>query len=354
MNEALQQAWTKVTAQLAEAGTTIDALTEGRDPVERAEGYRFLTRVLSAMIDFSIEADPERPTLVRVMTPTRKFYGDCPDTVYHRASLRAGAGYRVWGNRGNGLYLAFCVYGLRGKRNAILANVSDAGMIFGEDGSFELILSAERPVGAANWLPLEPGTTTLVTRQYFADWTTETPAQLNIEALDDPGPPPAPDPVAMARRLRALGESVARTLNTTEAATEKWIRMPNEISIDSRADGLASLFATPDNQYVGGWYKLAGDEALVMTGRAPQCRYWGVQLWSRWLESREFLHRPVCLNHSQVKLEADGTFRIVVAQRDPGTPNWLDTSGHAEGGVVFRWLLAEGEPGQPSFDVVKV
>ena len=72
------------------------------------------------------------------------------------------------------------------------------------------------------------------------------------------------------------------------------------------------------------------------------------------LESREFLHRPVCLNHSQVKLEVDGTFGIVVAHRDPGTPNWLDASGHAEGSVVFRWLLAEGDLPRPEFRVEKL
>ena len=97
------------------------------------------------------------------------------------------------------------------------------------------------------------------------------------------------------------GESVTRTLKAIEAATAEWIQRPNGISFDSEADGLASLFATPDNQYVGGWYKLAEDEALVMTGRAPKCRYCGVQLWSR-----EFLYRPVCLNHSQMKLRPMG------------------------------------------------
>ena len=152
MSDKLQDAWARVTVQLAEAGARIEALTEGRDPVERAEGYRFLTRVLSAMIDFSIEADGERPAFVRVMTPTRKFYGDCPDPMYHRATLRSGVGYRISGQRGGCIYLAFCVYGLRGKRNAILANVSDAELVLEPDGSFEIILSAERPEGAANWL----------------------------------------------------------------------------------------------------------------------------------------------------------------------------------------------------------
>ena len=259
MSDKLQDAWARVTVQLAEAGARIEALTEGRDPVERAEGYRFLTRVLSAMIDFSIEADGDRPAFVRVMTPTRKFYGDCPDTMYHRATLRSGLGYRISGQRGGCIYLAFCVYGLRGKRNAILANVSDAELVFEPDGSFEIILSAERPEGAANWLRLEPAAATLVARQYFADWATETPARFNIEPLEPVGPPPAPQPDKMAHRLRALGESMTRTLRATEAASAEWIQRPNEISFDSEADGLASLFATPDiNTWAAGtnWLRM--------------------------------------------------------------------------------------------------
>lgn len=305
MSDILQEARAKVMGQLTTAGARIDTVTEGRDPKERAEGYRFLTRVLSAMIDFSMEADGQRPAFVRVMTRARKFYDDCPDTMYHRATLRSGLSYRIADQRGGYIYLAFCVYGLRGKRNTILVNISDSEMIFEEDGSFELILSAERPERASNWLHLDPTATTMVSRQYFADWATETPARFNIEPLADPGPPAAPKPNEVARRLRALGESVSRTLRATEVATAEWIKRPNEISFDNEADGLASLFATPDNQCVGGWYKLAEDEALVMTGRVPACRYWGVQLWSRWLESREFLYRPVW--HPEVRCFSNGT-----------------------------------------------
>jgi len=132
------------------------------------------------------------------------------------------------------------------------------------------------------------------------------------------------------------------------------MKQPNTVSIDSTAEGLDSLFPTPDNEYVGGWYKLEENEALVMEGRAPECRYWSVQLCSRWLESRDFVNRKIILNHSQVKLEADGSFRIVVAHRDFGEANQLDTASHREGGVIFRWLLPSGEWSQPKFHVEKL
>ena len=42
---------------------------------------------------------------------------------------------------------------------------------------------------------------------------------------------------------------------------------------------------------------------------------------------------------------------IVIAPRDPGRPNWLDTAGHAEGTMCFRWIGAS-EIVDPSAHVV--
>ena len=349
----LQTAWTKWNTALADAAAKVEALTEGREVLERVEGYRFLTRITAAMTEFQMEQSADWPSLVQVMSPARKFYVDNPDTLYHRATLDPCLGYRVRGRRGDELYLAFCVYGLRGRSNTILANVCDDEMTFADDGTFELVLSAERPQCAANWLSLDGNARTLVTRQYFID-RNQCPAKLSIETLESQPPPVAPNEKQMARRIRGLAESVTRTLTATEKASALWLQRPNEVSVDSKADDWASLFATPDNDYVGGWYALAEDEALVMEGRAPASRYWSVQLCSRWLESRDYHSRTVILNHSQVQLENDGSFQIAIAHRDPGLPNWLDTAGHREGGVIFRWLLPESEWERPVFRVIKI
>ena len=47
--------------------------------------------------------------------------------------------------------------------------------------------------------------------------------------------------------------------------------------------------------------------------------------------------------HGQVEPEADGSVRIVIADGDPGHPNWLDTCGHRVGILFFRWLHADPE-----------
>ncbi len=43
-------------------------------------------------------------------------------------------------------------------------------------------------------------------------------------------------------------------------------------------------------------------------------------------------------------MDDDGKVRVVVAHRDPGTANWLDTAGHSEGPIILRCVRTETAP----------
>jgi hypothetical protein len=43
-------------------------------------------------------------------------------------------------------------------------------------------------------------------------------------------------------------------------------------------------------------------------------------------------------------MDSDGACRVVVAHRDPGVANWLDTTGRHQGTVVFRNYKTSGQP----------
>ena len=90
-------------------------------------------------------------------------------------------------------------------------------------------------------------------------------------------------------------------------------------------------------------YFLGPDEALVMRGRWPTCRCANVALWNRHLQTFDYVNRRVSLNRKQTELEADGSFRMVLAHRDPGVGNWIDTEGRPFGMVFWRFMLPEGE-----------
>lgn len=361
-----ERAWNELRESMAEAARTVVGPTGACNALERAEGFRYLTRLLSAGLEMHLEkADAAHPVFTRMLTPTRKFLGDNPDTLYEYVPLDGRHSYRVRGQRGSEIYLAFCVY----ERDAdggttIGANLSDADMRFEDDGSFEVILSTARPWGAKNWLALSPRAHSMIARQYFRDRSREAPASLEIESLFRTIPPAPLTEEELAERLASVGRFVTETSELSAALSVfaalnpigRELQPALEVVAGELREGRSSArdlaasidpkvvaghMPTPDIQYTGAWWSLGPDEAVVAEGVAPLCRYWSIQIFNRWLESPDYRHRQVALNNSQITLEDDGSFRVVLAARNPGVPNWIDTAGHTEGQIVVRALLAK-------------
>ena len=55
-------------------------------------------------------------------------------------------------------------------------------------------------------------------------------------------------------------------------------------------------------------------------------------------------NRQTSLNLAQAEREPDGSIRIVLAHRDPGAANWLDTIGHRTGALTLRFTRAGAKP----------
>ena len=70
------------------------------------------------------------------------------------------------------------------------------------------------------------------------------------------------------------------------------------------------------------------------------------------MQTYDFANRPVSRNRAQTTLERDGSFRMILAHRDPGLPNWIDTEGRPFGLVFWRFMLPEGEIETPRAEVV--
>jgi hypothetical protein len=322
----------------------------GDDPLDLAEGHRFVLRLLGAAEELFVErGDPREPSFTRVASPVRKYFGDNPDTIYDSAPVDPRCTYRIRGRRGSPAYLAFCVYGTGGRPggNRIVANVADRDLAFGPDGSFEVVLSEDEQPG--NWIRLEPDARSVVVRQYFLDRSSEEPASYDI-VCEGGDVPDELSPRTLARRVGRAARFVETVTSRTLEGAARAAASPNTVSVDSR-DGAPEFFGTPDNAYAAGWFRLSPEQALVASVRPPEARYWSVQLWNRYMESIAVARGPVSINSRQAVPEPDGTYRFVVAARDPGHPNWLDTAGHREGYFCFRWLLATAAP-TPALELV--
>jgi len=97
--------------------------------------------------------------------------------------------------------------------------------------------------------------------------------------------------------------------------------------------------------YYEGLYDLAGDEALVIETEVPKtCRYRSVLVGDNMYGTIDWINNQSSLNGFQSRLDEDGKLRVVIARRDPGVPNWLDTGGYETGLIQLRWNECDSQP----------
>ena len=83
---------------------------------------------------------------------------------------------------------------------------------------------------------------------------------------------------------------------------------------------------------------------MILEVEPPQCRYWNFQLINQFWEGMEWDLRQTSINGHQAVLDRDGRFRAVIAHRDPGVPNWLDTGNHHIGLISGRYYEPNSIP----------
>jgi hypothetical protein len=336
-----------------------------RSAEDVSDGHRFLLHALAGGLEQYAERDSLRPVFTRIVTPWRKFLGDNPDAVYYTAPVRGDRSYRVRGKTAGAVYTSFTVEGGNADGSypkRVIAALNDGQMKIGRDGSYELIVSAQKQPG--NWLKLEPDAGTVTTRHYFenehsaaADLQLQIP--LSIEPLDDPGPPPRPDDAAIAERIRWVanfvrGASLDQPLPDPKKLPPFVSLVPNTLGKPTKWNPKDGGFGAVDNAYSMGPFLLEPDQVLLIEGQMPKCRFANVMLWNRYLQTFEYPLRTISLNRKQMGLTADGRYRIAVAHEDPGLPGWLDTSGRRSGTIYWRFLLPDGDPPTPTTRVVSL
>jgi hypothetical protein len=348
------QSWREFCDRLKSAGDAIFADGTPADPFNRAEGTRYLTRLVRAALETFVEfADPMAPVLRRAVHETVKMGADNPDNWYENAPLHGDYEYRLHGTRGTVPYLSIATqvghYGQGG-------GMPPAGFLeakdlqIGPDGRIDIVLSREpKP---RNWLKIGEGYGTLIIRQTFGDRATEERAELVLERI---GGPDAPHPLtadAIDAGLASAGSLVGACAMIFPGWAAGFEAHPNRLP---RFDpDLSRMFGgDPNIAYYHSYWRLAPDEALVIETPVPRCDYWNFQLNNWWMESLDYRYHRISINSSSAKTNADGTVRVVVAHRDPGgEPNWLDTAGHELGTMCWRWVRGEENP-EPQARVVK-
>lgn len=356
--ERTRDAWDRFAHHLAAARDVVTGPIGGRDERELAEGLRHLTRLTSVALEMLVEkGDSTRPAFTRWMSPFRKLMGDNPGTIYDAAIIRPDLTYRIRGYRGGADYLGVCVYGTgEGGARRVVGNV-DHEIDYDDYGRFEVVLASARPIDLAEgvgFVELSPDSTDLLVRQYFRrDGQPEGHYDIVAEPAAGSPPPLAVDDLAdrldrAGRWVRDLIEVEATLSALSEQAAAPEMRAPSGAGVHEMGEIDWSVVnrvqPTPAMSYSGGWFADLGDaEAILIEGVLPDAEYVSAQWLSRWMESGDYLNHTVALTGDEIAVDDDGTFTVVIAHRDPGVPNWLDTTGHSHGNAVFRALHPSGD-----------
>lgn len=390
-----QAAWNHFADRLKAVGEKIVGPLGARSGRERADGFRYLASLVAGGYELEMEADRGHPVLARMFTPIRSFVGDGPDTLYHEAKLDESRSYEFTIQRGDDIFFSIVVYasdedGVRFMSSFLI----DKDIEFEDQDGVQVAtirIGPTRPDGAKNWLELNGAAPFVMTRQYFPERVVEVDhgkyraARMDIRCLDDVPPPSRyreADLEAGLDRIVAfvestvdagLGVSAITTMSTiayeeSGASTPTRIGEDGKLVVDEERDDpytpdemfemidpkvVANNLPGPGIGYAGVSYKLADDEAIVVSGKDVPCRYWSCQVFDHYLRAGDYRHHPVALNNRQCVFDDDGSFRIYASKDDPGVRNWICTEGRRRGQVVFRTLLAEADL-DPEMKVIKL
>jgi len=238
------KAWEDFCDSLKAAGQTILRPETPETEIDRAEGFRYLSRLARAGLEMMVEfSDVDFPVFYALSHETIKIGSDNPDNTYRNCIISGDRDYRVTGTRGTAPLMTF---GTKAERYAIDGTQASTGeldsnfMEIASDGSFEIILSATKKPG--NWLPMAADSSMLIVRETHFDRKEEIPAQMTIECLNGPAKPTPLSAAVFDTRLKST--AAFRDLMVQLEGTE------NRIAVERmRFNEAAQTFNTARNRF---------------------------------------------------------------------------------------------------------
>ena len=334
----MEAAYERFAVAVHAAGEIVKRHPFYRDPVNRASGFAFISSMLIATLEEDLIQDVDHP-LFRVLDFRIREGGDNPDQRYLFTRVRGDATYRIWGRLGKQRGLEFQLYAGEPWRKGGGRSVSTLAyrdLQLDGAGRFEVFLSPQKREG--NWLENAPDASELIVRQVFSDWKNETPGEVHIDRVGFEGKSkPVMTTAAMAERLERAADDLKRTVASwPDFVLESYMKARPANTFSAPADPTAVGGVTGRFMSTG-HFELAPDEALVVTVWPIDARYQGIQLTDPWFSSLEYANRQTSLSADQAYQSPDGAYRFVVAARDPGVQNWLDTTGLPKGTMLMRF-----------------
>ena len=352
-------AFAELIALLQSAENTFLTARNQTDDVDISDSYKNLLDLLAIGVDCYIDNSADNPHFIKLVNSARKMGGDNAHALYDFAPLNGELTYTLRGNRGGTAYLGVTLYGGASEEAVTVhANINTSHLSFDEHGNFAVTIGPEPApeTGSGNGVHLQskPDTNGVIIRQYFLDQDRSEEALLDIEVTSGTTAPAVVSSETMAARITSLTRFIRGWSNMTPMPWPDAIEAYNQVCPPFNTGQSTGHWSTPDNIHAFGFFKLEDDEALILKSRSPECLYWSCHLWNSSMHTFDYERYACAIAASQVQLNNDGSWELVIAKRDPQRPNWIDTAGRNKGFIYFRWLEAKETPPAMNAEVVKL
>jgi hypothetical protein len=317
---------------------------------DKFDAVSYIRQLAQLNLDTQLLAlDPNHPTFFRdpdpfsvpgANPPVRSGIYD-PDNISYIAIVNGTDQYRITGKRGNSddvSVQAISGFPGAGSTGAPTATLLRNQIKVSSDGSYTI--NVGWPSQSGNWLPTVAQTTLISVREAFNNWSRAVADQLSIQTVGQTGTAPA----------RLTNQKLAAAIEAaTNAVTQQgsyWTTLwgsllsslpANQIRTPAPTQGgLAGQLSSLSH------FDLSNGQALVVSVGKSDALYQGFEAADAFAQSLPYATHESSLNATQAQLASDGRYYFVVAAKDPGVPNWIDTEGYNEGFLFLRWQELTG------------
>jgi hypothetical protein len=294
---------------------------------------------------------PPRTWFDGVKVPGSRYSYDNPDNLYRLIPIdgAGGSAYLIHGQR-HGKGPSDTTFSLINNANTqgTVAVLSGSDLVVNADGSYTVTVDADAANGRVNHLQSTAQAVQLFVRNNLADWGSETADTLSVERVGgDGGHAAQTEAEVVANSIVSFQQAIAAYC-VGALGVKTMTQTVNTLAQPQQSSTLGTL-VTQANTF--GHFQISDDQALVVTVRLGGAGYFVLPVSNPWMISVAPDRETNSLNQAQSVPDADGLYRYVIAPRDPGVWNWVDTGGLHEGTMFLRWqnlpatTPASGGPG---------
>lgn len=318
------------------AGAHLDAEAEGRI-AELIEEYCFCY-VLKA-----VNGDANHPRVAAgLYGPGHRWFGidvpgsrggggDGPDQNYSFAPIDHAGRFALHGRRLSP-EPADTTYTLTGSLGftMTLGNIEGRDLIVDEEGRFTITLGPEARPGDPNHIRTSANARYLFVRECRSDWR-QVPALHRIERLSPPSLPPLDFEQVAERAAQFIVDDVCAMFWLPAMMLAREANTIGPVINSGAVGGLTS------QRIAFARLKLDPDHAYVITIGGRDAPFRDIVAHDFWFRTLDYPRCTSNLNNAQTRPNGDGSSTYVVAMRDPGVHNWIDTAELSHILLVHRW-----------------